>query len=68
MNVEVATNVISYKFANTSVTPGTYGNATTTPQFTVDAVGRITNVTNVAISGGGGSGDITSVVAGTGLS
>ena len=68
MNVEVATNVISYKFSNTSVTPGTYGNATTTPQFTVDAVGRITNVTNVAISGGGGSGDITSVVAGTGLS
>ena len=69
MNVEVATNVISFKFANTSVTPGTYGNSTTTPQFTVDALGRITNVTNVTISGGGGgSGDITSVVAGTGLS
>ena len=65
MNVEVATNVISFKFANTSVTPGTYGNATTTPQFTVDAVGRITNVTNVAISGGGGGSGISNVVEDT---
>ena len=65
MNVEVATNVVSFKFANTSVTPGTYGNATTTPQFTVDAVGRITNVTNVAISGGGGGSGISNVVEDT---
>ena len=65
MNVEVATNVVSFKFANTSVTPGTYGNATTTPQFTVDAVGRITNVTNVTISGGGGGSGISNVVEDT---
>ena len=49
---------------------GTYGNATYAPQITVDTYGRITGVTNVAISGGGGGGDITGVniTAGTGLS
>jgi len=61
MNVEVATNVVSFKFANTAVTPGTYGTATTVPQFTVDAVGRITGVSNVTISGGGG-GSMSDVV------
>ncbi len=58
INVEVATNVLSFKFANTAVTPGTYGTSTTVPQFTVDAVGRITGVSNVTISGGGGSSDV----------
>jgi len=33
---------------------GTYGNATTVGQFTVDAQGRITSASNVTISGGGG--------------
>jgi hypothetical protein len=38
----------------TGVTAGTYGNATTMPQFTVDSFGRITGVSNIAISAGGG--------------
>jgi len=37
--------------ANTAVTPDTYGNATYVPQITVDQQGRLTAVTNVAISG-----------------
>jgi phage-related minor tail protein len=36
--------------ANTAVTPGTYGNATNVSQITVDAKGRITGATNVAIT------------------
>lgn len=38
------------------VTPGTYGDATNSPQITVDDEGHVTNVTNVPISGGGGGG------------
>lgn len=38
----------------TAVTPGTYGDSTNVGQFTVDAAGRITLATNVAIAGGGG--------------
>ena len=51
----------------TGVSAGTYGNATTMPQFTVDTYGRITGVSNIAISAGGGSGDIEGVTAGNGL-
>jgi parallel beta-helix repeat protein len=36
---------------NTGVTAATYGNATSVAQITVDAQGRITGATNVAISG-----------------
>lgn len=36
---------------STGVTPGVYGSATTIPQITVDATGRITNVVNVPIEG-----------------
>lgn len=50
-----AVNDSTARLANTTVTPGTYGSATQVPQITVDAKGRITNATNVAISGGGGS-------------
>jgi len=35
---------------DTAVTAGTYGAATTIPQFTVDAQGRITNATTVSIN------------------
>ena len=37
--------------ADTAVVAGTYGDATNVPQLTVDSKGRLTNVTNVAISG-----------------
>ncbi len=37
--------------ADTAVIAGTYGDATNVPQLTVDSKGRLTNVTNVAISG-----------------
>ena len=51
---------LAFSLANTSVTPGTYGNGTTVPVITVDAKGRITNVTNTSISSGG-IGTVTSV-------
>lgn len=38
------------ELASTAVTLGTYGNATNVPQFTVDADGRITAASNVAIT------------------
>jgi len=38
-----------------SIRPGTYGDATDVAQITVDKCGRITKISNVAISGGGGS-------------
>lgn len=39
---------------DTAVTPGTYGDATNVAQITVDQQGRLTAVSDVAISGGGG--------------
>lgn len=41
---------------NTTVTPGSYGDATHVGQFTVDQQGRLTAAANVAVSGGGGGG------------
>ena len=40
----------SNELDNTGVTAATYGNATNVPQLTVDANGRITGVTNVAVT------------------
>jgi hypothetical protein len=49
--------------ANTTVTAGIYGNATTVAQVTVNAQGQITNAANVTISGtapgGAAGGDLT---------
>ena len=50
-----ATDTITLALDNTAVSAGTYGSATEVGQFTVDAQGRITGASNVAISGGGGA-------------
>ena len=44
------TGNVTINLANTAVTAGTYGNANTVAQVTVDAQGRLTNVANVSIS------------------
>ena len=54
---------VSAELSNSGVTAGTYGDTGNVAQFTVDAKGRITSVTEIAIP----QGDITGVVAGTGL-
>jgi hypothetical protein len=46
-----------FSLANTAVTAGTYGSSTNVPQITVDAQGRVTAVTNVAVTGGGAETD-----------
>jgi hypothetical protein len=43
-------NQISADLTNTAVAAGTYGSASQSPQVTVDAKGRVTNVTNQSIS------------------
>jgi hypothetical protein len=52
---------VTLGLADTAVAPGTYGNATTVPQVTVDAKGRVTGVVNVPISSTGGT--VTAVTA-----
>lgn len=46
---------ITFTLSNSGATPGTYGSATQVAQVTIDAKGRVTAVSNVAISGGGGT-------------
>ena len=61
---------LAFALSNTAVTAGTYGSSSSVPQFTVDAKGRVTGVTNVPIAGAAG-GTVTSVQASggtTGLS
>lgn len=53
-NLQLGAGVVGpTELASTSVTAGTYGNGFTVPVFTVDADGRITGVTNTAITAGG---------------
>lgn len=54
--------------ADTAVSPGIYGAATTIPQVTVDQQGRLTSVVNVPVSFAGFVPDTRQVIAGTGLS
>ena len=51
-----STGEATVNLADTSVTPGTYGSSTQSARITVDQQGRITGVSNQAISGGGGGG------------
>lgn len=56
------TNTGTVALSNTGVTSGTYGSATQVSQLTVDAQGRITGATNVAINTsptGTATGDLT---------
>ena len=46
-----ATSLVA-TLANSGVTSGTYGSATTVPVFTVDSKGRVVSVTNTAINAG----------------
>lgn len=55
------------QLANTGVTPGVYGDATNTPQLTVDATGRVTAATSVATTLSGYVPTSRQVIAGTGL-
>lgn len=55
------------QLANSGVTPGTYGNSTNIPVFTVDATGRVMAATTIPATGGGGVPTTREVIAGTGL-
>lgn len=57
---------VALTLANSGVTAGTYGNATNIPQLAVDAKGRITSVSNVAVSIPSGSLTFTGDVTGSG--
>jgi trimeric autotransporter adhesin len=58
------TGNVTLNLANTAVTAGSYGSSSNTAQITIDAQGRITSASNVAIP----QGTVTSITAGTGLS
>ena len=53
--IDIGPLVSNASLSPSGVTPGTYGDASTIPQLTVDVNGIVTNVSNVSVSGGGGS-------------
>jgi hypothetical protein len=55
------------QLATTGVTPGVYGDATSVPQLTVDATGRVTAATTVPLSISGYVPTSREVIAGNGL-
>jgi hypothetical protein len=56
------------ELANTGVTPGVYGTATTIPVFTVDETGRVTAATTIPATISGYVPTTRQVIAGAGLS
>ena len=50
LTTTIGTNSITVDLDNTAVSAGTYGSATNIPQFTVDAQGRITSASNIAVA------------------
>lgn len=59
---------LTFALSNTTVTPATYGSATQVPVFAVDAKGRITSVTNTAITGGSNAPEIVTFQYSPGVS
>jgi len=55
-NSNITGNIIASQLQPTGVTAATYGNASSIPSFTVDAQGRITSASNVAVTAGVSSG------------
>jgi hypothetical protein len=60
IDLSVVSSTLSASLTNTTVTAGSYGTGTQVPQISVDSKGRITGVTNVAITALG-TGTVTSV-------
>ena len=58
INSDAGTDALDIGLRNSGVTSGTYGNTTTAVTITVDAFGRITSVSNAAISAGASIGDV----------
>jgi len=63
MSGNTGTAITNATLATTGVTAGTYGSATTVPELTIDAKGRITSATTVPISGGSGGNSVRTVTS-----